>query len=313
MDTVAPSPVSAAPMAGPAPVTGWPLSAAAIDRFPALAAIPADRPVVMGVVNVTPDSFSDGGRFLAADAAIAQGRRLLADGADILDIGGESTRPGAAPVPPAEEQRRILSVIEALAAEGAVVSVDTRYAETMAAALRAGAAIVNDVSGLTHDPAALPLVGEAGCPVVIMHMAGTPETMQRAPRYDDVVADVSDRLRRQAEAAMRAGLAASDIAIDPGIGFGKTVRHNTQLLAATGRLRALGHPVLIGVSRKSFIAKLSCQEPAEARLPGSLAAMLLAVERGAGIVRVHDVAESVQALRVMQAILAPGDGGASPD
>lgn len=295
---------------GRSTLSGWPVSAEALRRFPRLRSLPANRPAVMGIVNVTPDSFSDGGRFLAADAAIAQGRRLLAEGADILDVGGESTRPGADPVAPKQEQARILPVIEALAADGAVVSVDTRHAATMVAALEAGASIVNDVTGLTHDPDALPVVGRAGCPVVLMHMAGTPATMQRAPRYDDVVREVADFLIERSTAVREVGLAAEDIAIDPGIGFGKTVEHNAALLRATGRLRASGHPVLVGVSRKSFIAKLSRDEPTDARLPGSLAAMVLAAERGAGIVRVHDVAESVQALRVLEAfcVTATGDG-----
>jgi dihydropteroate synthase len=273
---------------------------------PSWAGFTLDRPLVMGIVNVTPDSFSDGGAHATAAAAIAHGRRLRAEGADILDIGGESTRPGAEPVPPAVEQSRILPVIAALAADGAVISVDTRHAVTMRAALAAGARIINDVTALTGDPDSLSTVASARCPVVLMHMQGQPQTMQQNPSYQDVVTEVSDWLRERVQTCIAAGIAADRIAIDPGIGFGKTVEHNLALLRATDRLAALGQPLLIGVSRKRFIASLSRGEPPDQRLPGSLAAALAAVQGGAAILRVHDVAATVQALAVWGHVNLPG-------
>lgn len=286
---------------------GWSIPHSIIERYPALGAIPVDRTVVMGIVNTTPDSFSDGGSHFTADLAIAHARQLVSDGADIIDVGGESTRPGAAAVPPDVEQARILPVIEALSAEGVPVSVDTRHASTMRRALAAGAVILNDVTALTHDAQSFNVAATAGCPAMLMHMQGTPQTMQAAPEYQDVVGEVTAYLAERAGALIDAGIPTEAIVMDPGIGFGKTLAHNGRLLAATDRIASLGHPVLIGVSRKSFVAKASRGEPVDQRLPGSIAAMTLAVERGASIVRVHDVAETVQALAVLRAVLDPDD------
>jgi dihydropteroate synthase len=264
------------------------------------------RPLVMGIINVTPDSFSDGGQFAAADDAIAAGRAMLAAGADILDIGGESTRPGAAIVPPEEEIGRIVPVIRALA--GAVISVDTRNAATMAAALDAGATIVNDVSGLRHDPAALGLVAARGCPVILMHMRGTPETMNAQAQYENVVENVLAELTALREAAIAAGIAAENIALDPGFGFAKLGGQNLALLRATARFAALGHPLVIGVSRKRFIGEFSGEPDAKKRLPGSLAAGLYALGQGAAILRVHDVAATVQAVRIWRLLITSENG-----
>ena len=260
----------------------------------------------MGVVNVTPDSFSDGGETPDAEAAIARGRAMIAAGADIIDVGGESTRPGAAPLDPTEEQSRIVPVIRALAADGAVVSADTRHAAVMAAAVAAGARIVNDVSALSAEPGSLVQAAQCGAHVILMHMKGDPRTMQDDPRYDDVVAEVAAYLAERIEACVRAGIPRAKIAIDPGIGFGKTVAHNVALIANLGRLKELGCPVVLGVSRKSFIGKLSRNEPPQERLAGSLAAALAGIARGADIVRVHDVAETRQALAVAAAISEGG-------
>jgi dihydropteroate synthase len=261
-------------------------------------------PRIMGVVNVTPDSFSDGGLFAGLEAAVAQGRALVEAGADILDIGGESTRPGAAPVPVEEECRRILPVIRALAAV-APVSVDTRNAATMRAALEAGARIVNDVSALRHDPDSAATVAAADAPVVLMHMLGDdPRRMQDAPAYADVALDVARFLAARVAAAEAAGIPRERIALDSGIGFGKTLDHNLALLRRLPLLAGLGCPVLVGASRKTFIGRLSGVAEAGRRMPGSLAAALLAAARGAAILRVHDVAETVQALRVARAVAA---------
>jgi dihydropteroate synthase len=268
------------------------------------AGLTLDRPLLMGVVNVTPDSFSDGGEALRPEDAIARGRALLDAGADILDIGGESTRPGAAPVPVEDEIARVLPVVAALSQMGGRVSIDTRRARVMAAAMAAGARIINDVTALAGDPESLALAAKAGVAVILMHMQGEPRTMQENPRYDDVVAEVRDYLAARIEACAAAGIARERIAIDPGIGFGKTVEHNLSLLKHLDRLVALGCPVVLGVSRKSFVAKLSYGEPPKARLPGSLAAALAGVARGAAILRVHDVAETRQALSVWRAIAA---------
>ena len=262
----------------------------------------------MGVVNVTPDSFSDGGETPDAEAAIARGRAMIAAGADIIDVGGESTRPGAAPLDPAEEQSRIVPVIRALAADGAVVSADTRHAAVMAAAVAAGARIVNDVSALSAEPGSLAQAAQCGAHVILMHMKGDPRTMQDDPRYDDVVAEVAAYLAERIEACVRAGIPRAKIAVDPGIGFGKTVTHNVALIANLGRLKELGCPVVLGVSRKSFIGKLSRNEPPQERLAGSLAAALAGIARGADIIRVHDVAETRQALAVWRAVLEGGRG-----
>lgn len=262
------------------------------------AGLTLDRPRIMGILNVTPDSFSDGGRHAGHEAAIAAGRAMLEQGADIIDIGGESTRPGAIMVAPDEEQYRILPVIRTLAEAGAVISVDTRNAATMAAALDAGARIINDVTALSHDPAALPLVAVRRAPVVLMHMRGTPQTMNSLTTYGDIGADVAAELAGQIAAARAGGIAAEMIVTDPGFGFAKVGGQNVDLLRSLGRLRALGYPMLIGLSRKGFIGQLSGEPVAERRLGGSLAAALFALTQGAAILRVHDVAETVQAVRV---------------
>jgi len=256
----------------------------------------------MGVLNVTPDSFSDGGINLDPDAAIRAGLAMAAAGADIIDVGGESTRPGAPPTSPVDEQARVLPVIRGLAVAGLRVSIDTRHASTMAAALDAGAAIVNDVTALSHDPAAAALVAARGCPVVLMHMRGDPATMNAHAVYTDVVREVIDELARRIEAAGRAGIARDAIAIDPGIGFAKLAPHSLELLHRLPELAVLRLPILVGVSRKSFVGRLGGEPDSRLRLPGSLAAGLFAVNSGASILRVHDVAETVQALRVWQAL-----------
>ena len=269
------------------------------------AGLPLTRPLVMGILNVTPDSFSDGGLHASAEAAIAAGRQMLADGADILDIGGESTRPGAAPVTPGEEQARILPVIRALS--GAVVSVDTRNAATMAAALDAGARIINDVSALMHDPATLALVAARGCPVVLMHMRGEPGTMDDHAVYGDVAAEVLAELLAARDRALAAGVKAENIALDPGFGFAKRGSQNVTLLRATGRFATLGHPLLIGLSRKKFLGQISGEADPARCDPESIAAGLFAVGLGAHILRVHDVAGTARALRVWHSMNARDD------
>ena len=266
-----------------------------------------DRPLVMGILNVTPDSFSDGGQHAAADAAIAAGRAMLAAGVDIIDIGGESTRPDAALVPPAQEIARVRPVIAALAQEGAIISADTRHATTMEAALAAGAHIINDVSGLKHDPRAAALVAQAGCPVVLMHMRGTPQTMNCQAHYANLIEDVLAELTATRDAALKAGIRAGNIALDPGLGFAKLGAQNISLLRATRRFVALGHPVLIGLSRKKFIGEAGFEPAAQQRFPGSLAAGLYALSQGAHLLRVHDVAETIQALRVWERLVAVDD------
>jgi dihydropteroate synthase len=266
------------------------------------AGLSLDTPRVMGVLNVTPDSFSDGGEFLDPAAAITAGRAMAAAGADIIDVGGESTRPHSQPTPPEVEQARILPVIRGLAAAGLRVSVDTRHAVTMAAALDAGASIVNDVSALNYDREAASLVARRGCPVVLMHMRGDPAEMYAEARYDDVVADVRCELAGRIVAAERAGIVPGQIAIDPGIGFAKRPGQSMELLRRLPELASLGYPILVGVSRKSFLAGVTEEADPRRRLPGSLAAGLFALSRGAIILRVHDVAETIQALRVWQAL-----------
>lgn len=256
----------------------------------------------MGILNVTPDSFSDGGDSLATAQAIAAGRQMIADGAGIIDIGGESTRPGAAPVSPDEEQRRILPVIRALAGQGSALSVDTRYARTMEAALDAGAAIVNDVSALMHDADSAAVVARRQCPVVLMHMRGTPGTMRSLAVYDDVAADVLAELQERIASAEAAGVARAAIAVDPGLGFAKTAEHNVDLLRRLPLLLGLGCPLVVGVSRKTFIGTLGGASEPKQRLPGSIAAGLFALSQGARILRVHDVAATVQAVRVWQGL-----------
>ncbi|HEY7220947.1 MAG TPA: dihydropteroate synthase [Candidatus Binatia bacterium] len=256
----------------------------------------------MGIINVTPDSFFDGGQRHDPAKAIADGIQMVAAGADILDIGGESTRPGAQPVSEQEELARVLPVVRGLRREvGAAISIDTYKATVARAALDAGADIVNDISALRFDPAMAALIAAEKVPVVLMHMQGTPRTMQREPQYEDVVREVRDFLAAQLHEAMDAGIAQDMIVIDPGIGFGKTVEHNLQLLRALPVLAALGRPVLVGASRKAFIGKILDAEPVD-RLAGSLAAAVAAALAGANIVRVHDVAETSRAVRVADAI-----------
>ncbi len=272
------------------------------------AGLTLDRPRLMAVINATPDSFSDGGEAFALEDALNRGRAFLAEGADILDVGGESTRPGATRVSAQEEIRRVVPVIEALAAEGALVSIDSRRAEVMRAAVTAGARIINDVSALRGEDA-LDAAAELGVPVILMHMQGEPGTMQDNPAYDDVVAEVRDGLLDRARACREAGIAAQDIALDPGIGFGKTVAHNLALLAHLDRLTATVHPVVLGVSRKSYIAKVDRDVPPGERVAGSIATALAAWDRGVRIFRVHDVAEHRQALAVYGAIAEAGGKG----
>ena len=257
----------------------------------------------MGIVNVTPDSFSDGGRYLGHDAALAHARRLIVEGADILDIGGESTRPGAAPVSEAEELDRVIPLIAAIRAESAVpVSIDTLKPAVARAAVAAGATLWNDVSAL-RGPDAPAVAADLGCEVVLMHMLGEPGTMQNAPRYDDVVAEVETFLLARAESALAAGVARDKLWLDPGIGFGKTLDHNLALLRALPRFVALGFPVLLGASRKRFIAAIDpAATDAADRLGGSLAAALHGAQAGVAAVRVHDVRETVQVLAVHAAI-----------
>ncbi len=257
---------------------------------------------LMGVVNVTPDSFSDGGLYFDPEAAIAHGRELAAAGAAILDVGGESTRPGAEVVPEDEELRRVVPVIEGLVATDGQVSVDTSKAAVAAAALDAGAAIVNDVTALRGDPEMAALCAERGATVVLMHMRGEPRTMQDDPRYDDVVAEVKAFLAERLGAAVAAGIAEEDVWLDPGIGFGKTAAHNLELLRRLGELRELGRPLVIGTSRKSFIGRVDGSAAGE-RLGGTIASSVLAAAEGAEVLRVHDVAEVRQALAVATAIL----------
>ncbi|HBC06388.1 MAG TPA: dihydropteroate synthase [Rhodospirillaceae bacterium] len=255
----------------------------------------------MAVINATPDSFSDGGEAFAVEDAVRRGRAFLAEGADILDVGGESTRPGAEPVPVAEEIRRVVPVVEALAAEGVLISIDSRRAEVMRAAVTAGARIINDVSALRGE-GALDAAADLGVPVILMHMQGEPGTMQDNPTYGDVVAEVRDALLDRAHACREAGIAAQDIALDPGIGFGKTVAHNLALLAHLDRLTESGHPVVLGVSRKSYIAKIDRDVPPAERVAGSVATALAAWDQGVRLFRVHDIAEHRQALAVYGAI-----------
>lgn len=265
------------------------------------------QPLIMGILNTTPDSFSDGGAFLSPGDALTRGRTMIAEGADIIDVGGESTRPGAEPVDTLTEMRRVLPVIEALAADsGVVISVDTTKAAVAREAIRHGACIINDVSALTADSQMPAAARETGAGVVLMHMHGNPRTMQQNPHYDDVVTDVYTWLSARLDAAVAAGIAPDALAVDPGIGFGKTVLHNVELISQLARLAGLGRPVLAGMSRKRFIGALTGVPDASRRLAGSLAALVCAVLHGAHILRVHDVAESVQAARVAAAILNPG-------
>ena len=265
-----------------------------------------DRPVVMGVLNVTPDSFSDGGRFADADAAVAAAERMAADGAALVDVGGESTRPGSAPVDEAEELRRVMPVIERLAGRLPIpVSIDTRKPGVMRRAVEAGASLVNDVGAL-RAPGAIEAVAGSGAAVCLVHMQGEPGTMQDAPRYENVVAEVRDFLRQRVAACEAAGIGRARIAVDPGFGFGKSLEHNLALLAGLPVIAADGLPLLVGVSRKRMIGALIGRGDGE-RLAGSLAAAVLAAQNGARIVRAHDVRETVDALRVVAAAGAMRD------
>jgi dihydropteroate synthase len=266
------------------------------------AGLSLERPLIMGILNLTPDSFSDGGHLRGLDATLAVARAMLAAGADILDIGGESTRPGAEAIAPEEEQARILPAIRALAEAGAVISVDTRHAGTMALALDAGARIVNDVTALTHDRRSAGLVASRGAPVVLMHMRGTPATMNSLNQYEDIGQEVAAELSAQLDAALGAGIARGSIAIDPGIGFAKVGPQNIALLRNLTPLRALGLPLVVGLSRKGFIGAVSGEPVAARRLGGSIAGALFALSQGARILRVHDVAETVQSARVWRAL-----------
>lgn len=264
------------------------------------------RTRMLGVVNVTPDSFSDGGRHPTEGTAVAHGLQLLSEGADVLDVGGESSRPGATPVPMDEELRRVVPVVRRLVAGGAVVSVDTHKPDVAEAALQAGAHVINDITGAA-DPRMLDVVAKHGAGIILMHMRGEPRTMQTDPQYDDVVREVVEHLRDRAEAAQKAGVHADAIMLDPGIGFGKNMDHNLALLRHLDALVALGYPVLVGASRKGFIGRLTAEgdaipSPVD-RLEGTLAAHMLSVARGAAMIRVHDVRAHRRALAVADAIL----------
>jgi dihydropteroate synthase len=265
-----------------------------------------DVPAVMGILNVTPDSFSDGGRFVGRDAALRQAEAMARDGAAIIDVGGESTRPGAAAVPEQEELDRVLPVVEAVvAAVDVPVSVDTSKPGVMRAAVSAGAGLINDIRALREE-GALQAAAELQCPVCVMHMQGEPRTMQRQPEYADVVADVAGFLTARVRACVAAGLAGNLIIVDPGFGFGKTPRHNIELLANLRQLQAVGRPVLVGLSRKSTLGELTGRD-VEERMPASIAAAVIAVSNGAAMVRVHDVRETVDALRVVSAVMEKGE------
>ena len=268
----------------------------------ALAGLAMGRPQIMGILNVTPDSFSDGGRFLDPAAALAQAQAMVAEGAALLDIGGESTRPGAAEVPVADEIARTEPVIAALRGAGVPLSIDTRKAAVAQAALAAGAGIVNDVSALTFDAGLAGVVAAAEVPLVLMHARGTPATMQDDPVYDDVLLDVYDWLEGRIAAAEAAGIARARIVVDPGIGFGKTAAHNLALIRGLALFHGLGCPVLLGASRKRFIGTISGEDRADRRVAGSLAVALAGAAQGAQLLRVHDVAETRAALALARAI-----------
>jgi dihydropteroate synthase len=262
-----------------------------------------DRPLLMGVINVTPDSFSDGGLYLNTAAAVAHARQLIDEGADLLDIGGESTRPGAVPVTLDEERRRVLPVLEALADAGVPLSIDTQKPELMREAAAAGAAMINDVNGFEAQ-GALAAVAAGHCAICIMHKQGSPQDMQQSPQYTDVVTEVRDYLQQRVAAAQQAGVSRERLLVDPGFGFGKTLNHNLELLRRLDEIAAPGVPVLAGLSRKSMIGKLTGRDAGD-RLAGSVAAALFAVQRGAAIVRVHDVAATRDALAVWGAVNKP--------
>lgn len=272
---------------------------------PPVMGLAMDRPRLMGIVNVTPDSFSDGGRHDSADAALAHARQLLADGADILDIGGESTRPGSLPVPAAQEIARTAPVIAGLA--DARVSIDSRNMAVAQAAVAAGAGLVNDVSAMTHDPGMAAWLAGTGLPVCLMHAKGDPETMHLDPRYDDALLDVYDALAARMDAALAAGIAPQRLVLDPGIGFGKTMAHNLAILRRLSLFHALGCTLLLGVSRKRFIGTIGDAPEPDRRMPGTLALTLAAVAQGVQIHRVHDVAAIRQGLSLWQAVTNEGE------
>ncbi|HXF53012.1 MAG TPA: dihydropteroate synthase [Hyphomicrobiaceae bacterium] len=291
---------------------GWGRHAAAVSQIfdrliwprAAIAGLAMNTPRLMGIVNVTPDSFSDGGRFPTAQTAVDHALRLADEGAEILDIGGESTRPGSDPVSLQEELRRVMPVLEGLAGRTkARLSIDTRKAEVMRRAAAVGVDIINDISALTYDPEAAQTVAELGLPVVLMHVRGDPKTMQDAPHYDNVLLDVFDYLEARIEAAVAAGIARERIIVDPGIGFGKTLTHNLQILAGLSLFHGLGVPLLLGASRKRFIGGLLGIEQADERVSGSVGAAMAAAAQGVQIIRVHDVAATRQALTVWQAAM----------
>ncbi|MDT8410410.1 MAG: dihydropteroate synthase [Wenzhouxiangellaceae bacterium] len=264
----------------------------------------AERVLVMGIVNVTPDSFSDGGRYDSVEAALQLARRLVDEGADILDVGGESTRPGAAPVSAADEIERVVPVIDAIGQELDVpISIDTMKAEVMRAAVEHGALMINDVNAL-RDPQALETAAALDVPVCLMHMQGEPRTMQQSPAYDDVVEDLLAFFRQRIAACLEAGIAEENLLIDPGFGFGKTMEHNLKLLDQLARFRSLHLPIVCGISRKSMLGRITGRERADQRVVASVAAAVLAAERGADILRVHDVAETMDAVKVIHALRA---------
>jgi len=262
------------------------------------------RTLVMGVLNVTPDSFSDGGRFASREAAVAHAVEMAAAGADLIDVGGESTRPGSQPVPADEQARRVVPVIEAIGSRvpTVVVSIDTTRATVAEAALDAGATLVNDISAGRDDPGMLPMVAQRGAPIVLMHMQGTPATMQDNPTYADVTAETIGFLRDRIAAAEAAGIAKERILVDPGIGFGKSMNHNLELLRRQGELLALGRPVVIGTSRKGFIGRITNEPEPSRRLFGTAASVAWSVANGAAVVRVHDVGPMAQVVRMIEAI-----------
>lgn len=277
---------------------------------PRLSGLSLDRPRIMGIINVTPDSFSDGGLFASTRAAIDHGLRLIEEGADILDIGGESTRPGSDAVDLEEELRRVIPVIEGLRAKtDRLISVDTRKSKVMEAAAKAGADILNDVSALTHDPEALSVAAESGLPVMLMHAQGDPKTMNDKPQYSDVVLDVFDFLESRIQACEAAGIPRAKIVADPGIGFGKHLHHNVAVMSSLALYHGLGVPILLGASRKKMIGQLCNVDDAKARVPGSLAAAIAGVQAGVQLVRVHDVKETKQALEVWRASMAGTEKG----
>ena len=300
VETLAPSPDGIATGLEPVTTHAQDLAALTAPRA-AFAGLDLSAPAIMGVVNVTPDSFSDGGDFFERDRAIDRALQQAGGGAAIVDIGGESTRPGADPLSVGEEISRIVPVVEAAVAAGVTVSVDTRHSAVMTAAIDAGAAIVNDVTALTGDPASLGVVAETGVSVVLMHMQGTPETMQQAPDYRLASYDIYRWLDARVAACVAAGIPPGRIAVDPGIGFGKTDRHNMEILARAGLFHGTGCAVAIGVSRKSFIGRIAAIEDPRNRLPGTIAATLMALDRGVQIHRVHDVAAARQAIAVWNA------------